>query len=303
MKLVSPDFASLPTDFLEKLYDDDSHMDVDLVASDGVVRAHSCMLSAISEPFKAMLSNGMVESSTKRVQMADFNVAQLKFILRLLYTGGMDSSEWPPEGCVGDEGFSQSSDKVIIDFFFSGVALLQFKVKSKVCYRKMMVKFCDTIGKNLDDVRFSVAGHELNPDDTPASSGLMDTAISTELVETISVEEEPLGYVALHPPLELLFSAASFAKMYDIQELLAKIIERLKACINENRFDNFMALAIKLDLAPIRMAGLLYARDNSLIKALYDQKKLKPQVQFELQAIWPAAPTKKRRLELSKSSS
>lgn len=296
MKAPSPDYAPLTIGLLQKLHDDCSHKDVDLVASDGVVRAHSCILAAISEPFRAMLGNGMVESETRRVQMADFNVAQLKFIMRLLCTGGMDSSEWPPESCLAHRDSSQNSEHLVVKVLAPSVSNIEFKMKPTTKYRNLMAEYCQRTGYDLHQISFSANGHELAPDATPASSGLMGTPLSAKLVGPIPIEEEPASELTLHPPLELLFPAATFAKMYDIQDFLATTIERLKACINENSFDSIMEWAIRLDLAPIRMAGLLYAQENDQIRTFFDQKTLHPQVQFELQAIWSGVSAKRRRL-------
>jgi len=293
---------------LDRLHDDDTGKDVELVASDGVVRAHSLMLSAISEPFRAMLSNGMAETTTKRIQMADFTEAQLKFILRLLCTGGMDTSEWPLEGCQDDKDDSGSQVGEWLCIHVSAPSIrgaplagTEFRMKPTTKYRNLMKRFCDRAGVNLDDISFSAGGQVVLPTDTPASSGLMhkDLVATQKNLILIGDSQKSNDDLALYerPPLEFLFSAASFAKMYDIQEyFMAVIIERLKACINMKNFDNIMVLAIKLDLAPIRMAGLLYAQRNDSVRASFDQEKWSPQVQFELQAIWSAVHAKRRRL-------
>lgn len=297
MKAPSPDYVPLTIGLLQNLHDDCSRKDVDLVASDGVVRAHSCILAAVSKPLRAMLGNGMVESETRCVQMADFNVAELKFIMRLLCTGGMDSSEWPPENCLAHRDSSQNSAPLLIKVqAFPELQGMDFMMRPTTKYRNLMADYCRRAGYDLHQLSFSANGHELTPDATPASSGLMDTPLSAKLVGPIPIEEEPGSELTLHPPLELLFSAATFAKMYDIEDFLATTIDRLKACINVNSFDSIMEWAIRLDLAPIRMAGLLYARESDVIRAFFDRKTLQPQVQFELQAIWSGLSAKKRRM-------
>lgn len=313
MKASSTDFLPLARNLLEKLYDDESQKDVELVASDGIVRAHSCVLSAITEPLKSMLSNGMMESETKRIQMADFNVVQLKFIMRLLCTGGMDSSEWHYPSSFGELDSSSPSGEVgspETSFLTFNVRVVgrpdlrrEYKMKPTTRYGKLMEAFVRGSRPSGHELKlenihcFSADGRTLKPDDTPARTGLMDDDIFVKITTAQNQDEdESLDHVDLHPPLDLLFAAASFAKLYGIEDFLATVIERLKASINIKHFDEVMRFAIKLDMAPIRMAGLLFARDSQKLKDLFDQKKFSPQVQFELQAIWPAVPAKKRRL-------
>ena len=56
--------------------------------------------------------------------------------------------------------------------------------------------------------------------------------------------------------------------MLESRVFLATIIDRLKSRINVSDFNSFMVSAIKLDLTPVKLAGLLYARDNDEIKTL-----------------------------------
>merc|ERR1712070_596805 len=70
--------------------------DIEITTRDGSTRTHSCLLKNMSEPLKRMLECGMVESNAKRIHMPDLTADQLRFILRLAYTGHVQPSEWKP---------------------------------------------------------------------------------------------------------------------------------------------------------------------------------------------------------------
>merc|ERR1740117_587685 len=60
----------------------------------------------------------MIEHRTRRIELPDFNVSELRFTLRLCYTGHMDAADWEdtydkphPEDAVSD-GDSPSCDIV-----------------------------------------------------------------------------------------------------------------------------------------------------------------------------------------------
>jgi len=85
-------------DLWKRLFDDEASKDVELIAKDGSVRVHSVVLANLSDPFKAALTSGMRESVTKQIQIREYSVAQLQFMLRLVYTGHIDESEFTPTG-------------------------------------------------------------------------------------------------------------------------------------------------------------------------------------------------------------
>ena len=59
--------------------------------SGGTLRAHSCILSAASPVFKAMLQSGMTEGLSLSVNI-DAEPAELLAMLRFIYTGELDST-------------------------------------------------------------------------------------------------------------------------------------------------------------------------------------------------------------------
>merc|ERR1712061_397086 len=48
----------------------------------------------MSEPLKRMLTSGMIESQTRQIQMSSFTTSQVRFTLRLAYTGRVDPHDW-----------------------------------------------------------------------------------------------------------------------------------------------------------------------------------------------------------------
>lgn len=286
---MSSEFLPLTVSLLEELHNDDSEKNVELVASDGSVRAHSCLLAACAEPLRKMLSSSMVESRSKRVQMPDFKVAELKFIMRLLFTGAMDPSEWPPT----------QLDISVVATDRQGKNVVDFKMRSTQPYGKLMSRWCEHHNLQLSDATFYVNGHKLDPAQTPASTGLMQCDIHAFPAAEVGAEEmqppEQDDSQPMYPPLELLFAAASFAKRYNMEAFLSIIIEHLKARVSFKEFEAITVLAVEMDLAPVRLACLLYARESKKIAELFKQRAFKPEVLFELQAIWSAIPEKKRR--------
>mmetsp|Transcript_56682 Transcript_56682/g.184471 ORF Transcript_56682/g.184471 Transcript_56682/m.184471 type:complete len:238 (+) Transcript_56682:61-774(+) len=78
----------------ERLFESDDSKDVTLVGAEGEeVPAHSLVLCAASEVFKKMLGGGMLEETTKRVEVKDYTAQQLRFFLRLVYTGQVSASD------------------------------------------------------------------------------------------------------------------------------------------------------------------------------------------------------------------
>ena len=60
--------------------------------------------------------------------------------------------------------------------------------------------------------------------------------------------------------------------------------------------ESILAAAIAADFGAARMAAIEAAKTSPKLRKLYDEKALRPEVQAELQAIWPAtAPLRKRR--------
>lgn len=68
--------------------------DISLQCSDGIEEANSCVLIEASDVWRAMLTHNMKEKQLSTVNMSDYTVKEVRFFLRLLYTGQVDPDEW-----------------------------------------------------------------------------------------------------------------------------------------------------------------------------------------------------------------
>jgi len=279
----SPEFLPVTFALFEQLYADENCKDVELVASDGSLWAHSLILSACAAPLAAMMRGGMAEGRNRRIEMPDFTVTELNFIMRLLHTGGMDPAEWPDFKLLVD----------VTAIYAHEPCTVRFRILSTRPYGKMMLAWSRNQDMPLTQVDFLVKGHKLKPTDTLASTGFMDSDVEAAPAESGQVCESE-GQI-LRPPLGLLYASASFGKRYGMELFLSTIIDQLKARICEKDFEAVLALAIQVDLTPLKMACLLFARGNSRIRVMFDQQEFGPLVQFELQAIWSAVLERKRK--------
>jgi len=98
------------------------------------------------------------------------------------------------------------------------------------------------------------------------------------------------------PPLELLLGAAALSKQYDVQGFLPKLVEKLKDKLSARTFNEIARFAIARDIAPLRMRCLAFAQTSDDVLGDYREGKLSPEVAFELQAVFPAAGARKRKL-------
>ena len=82
----------------EAFFADDERKDVTLQLPDGTeVLAHGSLLMAASPVFKAMLSHDMEEKQRHVIKLPGFSRAEVRFFLRLVYTGGVEPGEWDDE--------------------------------------------------------------------------------------------------------------------------------------------------------------------------------------------------------------
>merc|ERR1712023_530803 len=91
--------------------------------------------------------------------------------------------------------------------------------------------------------------------------------------EDVKEDEGDNERVELRPPLNLLFASASFAKRYGMDTFLSTIMDSLKSRICIEDFETIMSLAIQVDITPVRLACLLFARESTEIKTSFDNNK------------------------------
>jgi len=96
-------------------------------------------------------------------------------------------------------------------------------------------------------------------------------------------------------PVHILLAVASLAKKYMVQSVLSMTIQALKKRLGQAKsqrctdtFEQILAGAIAHDMGAARMAALECAKDFPSVREKYDGKQLRPEVAFELEAIWPS---------------
>ena len=100
--------ARYPLELGERLFEDTSGKDVQLIASDGEEHAHSIVLAVASNVFKAMFASDFIEGRSKKVEILDKTRLQLRFWLRLLYTGQVEENDW-----IADDNVMRSAYEVL----------------------------------------------------------------------------------------------------------------------------------------------------------------------------------------------
>jgi len=93
-------------------------------------------------------------------------------------------------------------------------------------------------------------------------------------------------------PLEMLLDIVRLAKKYIVESVTILAVEALKLRLREADGDarvleTILVAAIAADLSGLRMAAIASAKASKEVRALYDGHGLRPEVQAELQSIWP----------------
>lgn len=103
------------------------------------------------------------------------------------------------------------------------------------------------------------------------------------------------------PPLKILLGVATLAKKYMVAGVLDIVIQALKSRLYSAKkhdeihdFEAIFAKAIELSLDPVRLVALNLAKDFGKFKDMYDDNSMRPEVAFEMQAVWPMSLPKKR---------
>jgi len=100
-----------------------------------------------------------------------------------------------------------------------------------------------------------------------------------------------------NPPLGLLLAALGFAKKYLVEYMVRWLMEATWERLSASSFEQILAMAIHLDISPLRLRCLRFAESSSQVRERYDSGSIRePTVAFELQAIWPRCETKRRRV-------
>jgi len=97
------------------------------------------------------------------------------------------------------------------------------------------------------------------------------------------------GWQSSHqvPPLEFLLAAAMLAKKYQVEWLLAVLVDVVKQRLTEQSFERILTAAIQIDLSPVRLCALEFARSNTTIRSRYNSGSYSSELMFEMQAVFP----------------
>lgn len=97
-------------------------------------------------------------------------------------------------------------------------------------------------------------------------------------------------------PLDVLLAVAGLAKKYMVKDLMSMVTQALKQRVEQARaqenvraFEDILAGAIAVDMGAVRMVALRAAEGFAALRKSYDGEELKPEVAYELEAIWPAS--------------
>lgn len=260
----------------ERLYLDEDGKDIELLAKDGSVWAHGVILSQLSEPLKCTLRAGMRETTTKQIEMRDYTVSELKFTLRLAYTGHIDESDYRSNDTAAalESGTSASS--------------------------------ADSAIPPLWNPFNTVAAGPPPPGPPPPGTGLFGGVPPGAMIAPRTPPQHPWrvaqhapGATAVpaqqpqqHPPLDILFGCASISKRFEMPGLVSLMLDKLKALVTAQNFNSVMRSAVALDLSPLKLHCVRFAESSSDIQRQYQAGSLSPEVEFELRALWDT-PTSK----------
>mmetsp|Transcript_150504 Transcript_150504/g.288390 ORF Transcript_150504/g.288390 Transcript_150504/m.288390 type:complete len:265 (-) Transcript_150504:128-922(-) len=250
------------TEFLnvwERIFTDDEGKDTSLKASDGTVPVHGMLLANLSEPLKCMLRGSMREAETREIDMSEFTSVQLRFILRLAYTGHIDSADW-----VSLHSAQEAEPTRMIT--------RRRHWRKRPLSPSLSPEARRSRSPTWDNHRMRSRSHSFEVFDRDCGGSRRKSALREK------------------PPLELFFAFASFAKKYDVPGFLSVAVERIKERVDCNTFDEVMCFAISLDVGPLKMFCIRYAEKREAIRIEYDRCSLSPPVMFELQALWEARP-------------
>jgi len=89
------------------------------------------------------------------------------------------------------------------------------------------------------------------------------------------------------PPLDSLLAAAMLAKKYQVEWLLVVLVDVVKERLTEQSFERILTAAIQIDLSPIRLCALEFARNSTSIRSRYNSGSFPSELMFEMQAVFP----------------
>lgn len=282
----------------ENLLKDRNFADVTFVLSDGEELAHRAVLAASSDVFAAMFMHSMREEQARKVELPDVKCATMRIFLRLLYTGHIDPHDWQDAG--KDVDLDHRTDATCRS------------PKNTRDENRGGANPCDS-DENDGPGQAAGASHAqaVAAGDTTTNGQDEDEDSEDEEDEdededdeyaTGDDEDEIAGADEKKVPLDALFDVTGLSKKYMVERVLQSTIEALKSRLHRAWvhgdmvvFEDIMASAINMDIGAVRIAAMELARKSRALRKAFNARKLRPEVQLELQALWPPPVRKAKR--------
>lgn len=297
-----------------KLLTQDSTKDLEIQMSDGVLKAHSSILILGSAAVERILGQGLAaETNQKRLSWTEHTVEVGKFFLRLLYSGTVEETEWSKgseaEPCQEAPRILQIKSPNGNQQDEAGTYELRAeRANGKPVWKKRGSNFwlfyCDGkwfVDTERADEDFTLGGGWIKSE---ACDAMPDAASGWERADDDIPQWVPdsdiwVGEPQRRVPLRLLLGGIEIAKTYLFEDLLEVLVEAVQGRVGFDTFDAILKAAIKIDLTPLRLFCVQYAKEQKHgVRELYDSRALSPEVRAELIGIWGSSkpPAKRRKI-------
>eukprot|EP00927_Polykrikos_kofoidii_P053617 TRINITY_DN48210_c0_g1_i1.p1 TRINITY_DN48210_c0_g1~~TRINITY_DN48210_c0_g1_i1.p1 ORF type:complete len:272 (+),score=56.15 TRINITY_DN48210_c0_g1_i1:124-939(+) len=258
---------------LEKLLQDDDTKDVEIQMQDGILRAHYCILSAASEAIKGMLRHGLAAKEGKKtLNWSDHSVEVGRFFMRLLYTGTIVEEEWGASDAHTEGRSSETPLRLLLG---------ALSISRVYQVPHLLHALVEALKARLNDETF---------DDVFAAAIKMDVIV---------LRLHCLRYAERSDSKEIIEGVRVRALRY-ITVQNADVPEGSIGTVNNNHvieWDDTGSIGYGTDMELVRgMVELVSSPVSNRVREMYLAKELRPEVMFELAALWgPAAPAMVRR--------
>ena len=315
----------------ERVLADDTLKEIRILTKDSYVMANSTLLSFLSEPFKAMFTHNMTERSTHTINMTDYSSAQVKFFLRLAFTGLRNPREeqenikdedplsvnpsvqwqqdppqdWQPKYVRTVEVFGEG-----VEIELEEAAWISRKIIGRNLGANLRHIHEDTgawiwlRGGTVDEGTDSVLPVQLVVKTSDRKKADEAIVLCKDLIKSVKFEREARKLTKYEgpwresriseiaePSLDLIIGCASLAKKYLVPELFVWMSDKLRLRLDDETFDQITAFAISQSDFALVTACLNYADSNHDLKCRFKQGKLSKAVSAELSRHWGCAPS------------
>jgi len=148
-EMVSHDVVD---EIYERLLEDEETKDVEIEFCDGSLFAHSLILSVNSDSIRGILRQGInsAPADKKRLSWREYSVEVGRFLLRLLYTGTVNESDWEGSSSPEDSCRSESTAETPLNLLLGALAIVKvYDVKH------LLFALTEALQKRLNDENFN----------------------------------------------------------------------------------------------------------------------------------------------------